>query len=296
MIDSKKYTVRKRSKTTLKSLADKVGRGERIVGMECHDTPSAIMAEELGMDLLCCGSPGPMGLFGHESMADVDFDEQIYMLKAVLRGARTPFIICNMPNTTASISVEDAVRNAARIAHTGADGVHIEPSLGTIPMIRGIVAAGIPIIGHFGVQGERAVMSSGYAPRGRQADDAVKIVHLIEQCIDAGISIALLEHTSEELTKWCHENLPIPIASLGSGPYASGIFHVSCDIIGCSVFPIPPKRETFANVWQVMKDAYSAYFEAAKRGDYPKRENSHHMTNAEYRRFVDLIERRSTPA
>ncbi len=80
-----------KTKTTLKVLAGKVSRGERIVGMECHDAPSAIMAEELGMDLLCCGSPGPTGLFGHKSMADVDFEEQLYMLQAVLRGASSPF-------------------------------------------------------------------------------------------------------------------------------------------------------------------------------------------------------------
>ncbi len=273
-------------KTTLKALAGKIQRGERIVGMECHDTPSAIMAEELGMDLLCCGSPGPMGLFGHKSMADVDFEEQLYMLQAVLRGASTPFISCNMPNTTACISVDDAVRNAARIAHLGADSVHIEPTPGMLPMVKGIVTAGIPVIAHFGVQGERSVMSSGYAPRGREAEDAVGIVDQIEQYIEVGISIVLLEHTSVELTKWCHENLPVPVASLGSGPYASGIFHVSSDIIGCSVFPIPPKRQTFGNVWQNMKDAYTAYFDAAKNGDYPRLENSHHMEPEEFEKFL----------
>ena len=216
------------------------------------------------------------------------------MLQAVLRGASTPFISCNMPNTTASISIEDAIRNAARIAHLGADSVHIEPSLGTLPMVKGIISAGIPVIAHFGVQGERAVMAGGYAPRGRDAEDALKIIHEIEEFIEIGISIVLLEHVSEELTRWCHENLPIPIASLGSGPYASGIFHVSRDIIGCSVFPTPPKRESFGNVWQNMKDAYSAYFEAAKSGAYPKLENSHHMPEEEHDKFLELVTKRVT--
>ncbi len=283
---------RTKVKTTLKVLAGKVNRGERIVGMECHDTPSAIMAEDLGMDLLCCGSPGPMGLFGHKSMADVDFEEQLYMLQAVLRGANSPFISCNMPNTTASISVEDAVRNAARIARLGADSVHIEPSLGTLPMVKAVIDAGIPVIAHFGVQGERAVMAGGYAPRGKKAEDAIKIVEEIERFIEIGVSIVLLEHVSEELTRWCHENLPVPIASLGSGPYASGIFHVSSDIIGCSVFPTPPKRQSFGNVWGNMLEAYSAYFEAAKSGEYPKLENSHHMEIEEYDKFLDQVERR----
>lgn len=279
----------KRRKTRLKHLAEKIGRGERIVGMECHDTPSAMMAEELGMDLLCCGSPGPMGLMGHPTMATVDYEEQLYMLEAVLRGASSPFIICNMPNTTACISIEESVRNAARIVHLGADGVHIEPSLGTVPHLKAIVDAGIPVVGHFGVQGERAVMSSGYAPRGTTAEDAAGIVELIKASAEAGIFAALLEHTSVELTKWCYENLGIPIASLGSGPYAHGIFHVSSDIIGCSVFPIPPKRQPFGDVWKNMNDAYTAYFSAATGGDFPKLENSHSMDKGEFEKFEKMV-------
>lgn len=279
----------KRPKVRLKHLAEKVARGERIVGMECHDTPSAIMAEELEMDLLCCGSPGPMGLFGHSTMATVDFEEQLYMLAGVLRGASTPFIICNMPNTTVGISPEESVRNAARVVRLGADGVHIEPSMGTVPHIRAIVDAGIPVVGHFGVQGERAVMNSGYAPAGRTAEEAREIVDLVKACIDAGIMAALFEHTAVELTKWCYENLPIAVASLGSGPHAHGIFHVSSDIIGCSAFPIPPKRQVFGNVWQDMKKAYAAYSEAAHAGAFPNPDMSHHMHDGEADKLMNML-------
>ncbi len=278
-----------RRKTRLKHLAEKVQRGERIIGMECHDTPSAMMAEELGMYLLYCGSPGPMGLMGHKSMATVDFEEQLYMLQGVLRGASSPFIICNMPNTTACISIEDSVRNAARVVKLGADGVHIEPSLGTVPHIRAIVDAGIPVVGHFGVQGERAVMNSGHAPAGRTAKEAADIVRLVRASIDAGIFAALFEHTSVELTKWCYENLPVAVASLGSGPYAHGIFHVSSDIIGCSVFPIPPKREVFGDVWGEMQKAYSAYVQATRSGAFPNPDLSHTMPEGEFARFLSDV-------
>lgn len=278
-----------RRKTRLKHLAEKVQKGERIIGMECHDTPSAIMAEELGMDLLCCGSPGPMGLMGHKSMATVDFDEQLYMLQGVLRGAQSPFIICNMPNTTAAISIEESVRNAARVVKLGADGVHIEPSLGTVPHIRAIVDAGIPVVGHFGVQGERAVMNSGHAPAGRTAEEAAAILTLVRASIEAGIFAALFEHTSVELTKWCYENLPVAVASLGSGPYAHGIFHVSSDIIGCSVFPIPPKRQVYGDVWGEMRRAYGAYFKAAQGGQFPDPALSHEMHPGEFDRFHAMV-------
>lgn len=279
-----------RGKVTLKRLAAKKAAGEKIIGMEAHDTPTAIMADEIGLDILCCGSPGPMGMFGHENMADVDFDEQLYMLQAVLRGAKCAFILCNMPNTTTSISVERAVENAARIARLGADGVHIEPSLATIPAIEAITGAGIPVVSHLGVQGERGVFSSGYAPRGRDAGDAAAIVTLAHACVAAGTAAVLMEHASEELTRYLWETLPVPVLSLGSGPYADGIFHVSSDIIGCSVFPTPPQRESFADVWSVMKDAYQGYFDAARGGAYPKAENSWHMRDGELDRLMERLQ------
>ena len=279
-----------RNKMTLKRLGAKKAAGEKIIGMEAHDTPTAIMADEIGFDILCCGSPGPMGLFGHESMADVDFEEQLYMLQAVLRGAKHAFVLCNMTNTTASISVERAVENAARIAHLGADGVHIEPSLGTIPAIRAITDAGIPVVSHLGVQGERGVFSSGYAPRGRDAGDAYAIVELAHACVAAGTVAVLMEHTSEELTRYLWETLPVPVLSLGSGPYTDGIFHVSRDIIGCSVFPTPPGRGSFADVWGVMKGAYQAYFDAALGGTYPSPDNSWHMREGEFDLFLQRVQ------
>jgi len=279
----------KRKKTRLKDLAAKVQKGERIVGMECHDTPSAIIAQELGMDLLCCGSPGPMGLMGHKSMATVDFEEQLYMLEGVLRGASSPFIICNMPNTTACISIEESVRNAARVVKLGADGVHIEPSMGTVDHIEAIVAAGIPVVGHFGVQGERAVMNSGHAPAGTTAEEAAQIIELVKASIDAGIFAALFEHTAVEVTRWCYENLPVATASLGSGPYAHGIFHVSSDIIGCSVFPIPPKREVFGDVMGEMRKAYTAYFERAADGRFPNPDLSHQMKEGEADKLASAV-------
>ncbi len=278
-----------RKKVTLKRLAAKKVAGTKIIGMEAHDTPTAIMADEIGLDVLCCGSPGPMGMFGHPTMADVDFEEQLYMLQAVLRGAKYAFVLCNLPNTTASISVERAVENAARVAHLGADGVHIEPSLSTVPAIEAITGAGIPVVSHLGVQGERAVSSSGYAPRGRDAADAMAIVELAHACVRAGTVAILMEHSSEELTRYLWETLPVPVLSLGSGPYADGIFHVSRDIIGCSVFPTPPQRGRFADVWGVMKDAYQAYFDAVSNSSYPAPESSWHMHAGELDRFRDML-------
>ena len=132
-------------------------------------------------------------------------------------------------------------------------------------------------------------MNSGHAPAGRTAEEAASILELVKASIDAGIFAALFEHTSVELTKWCYENLPVAVASLGSGPHAHGIFHVSSDIIGCSVFPIPPKREVFGDVMGEMRKAYTTYFERAHGGQFPNPDLSHHMHEGEAEKMASLL-------
>jgi 3-methyl-2-oxobutanoate hydroxymethyltransferase len=159
-----------------------------------------------------------------------------------------------------------------------------------LPKVQAIADAGIPVVGHFGV-GDRSLLE-GFLPRGRCADDAHRLVDLIEAAIDAGVVMVLLEHVSEELSRWCWQNLPVPVLSLGSGPYAHGQFHVSSDIIGCSATPVPPKRQAFANVWGVMQEAYTAYMEAARSGAFPQSDHVHRMRGDEHERFLALMETR----
>ena len=241
-------TVSHRKKITLQTLARKIDGGKKIIGMECHDTTSAMIAEELGMDILCCSSPGPVCMMGHASADTVEFDELLFMFKGVLRGAVTPFMVCNLPNTTVCVSTEEAVRNADRVMKLGGDGVHIEPTLGMMPMVKAIA--------------------------------------------DAGIVAVLIEHATSEVTRWCSDNLKVPVISLGAGADADGIFHVSSDVIGCSVHPIPPKREVFGDIRQNMHDAYSAYINAARSGAFPKPKHCHYMPDEEKRRFLDLMDNR----
>jgi 3-methyl-2-oxobutanoate hydroxymethyltransferase len=40
-----------------------------------------------------------------------------------------------------------------------------------------------------------------------------------------------------------------------------------------------------------MKDAYTAYYEAVQSGAYPRVEESHHMHEGEFEKFLDLVDK-----
>ena len=71
---------------------------------------------------------------------------------AVRRGAPTAFIVGDMPYMSYQPSVETAIRNAGRfMAETGCDAIKLEGGASMADRIKGIADAGIPAIGHLGL-------------------------------------------------------------------------------------------------------------------------------------------------
>jgi Ketopantoate hydroxymethyltransferase len=50
------------------------------------DRRTAVVADRLGMDILCVSDTGGMILFGHQSTVSASFDEVMMMAKAIDRG------------------------------------------------------------------------------------------------------------------------------------------------------------------------------------------------------------------
>ena len=54
-----------RRKVTINQLRRKMREGEQIVQMAIYDYRSAVIADRLGIDILCVSDTGGMILFGH---------------------------------------------------------------------------------------------------------------------------------------------------------------------------------------------------------------------------------------
>ena len=56
-----------RKKVTIPMLMEKKKKGEPIVQLAVYDYETAIIADRVGIDILCVSDTGGMVLFGHES-------------------------------------------------------------------------------------------------------------------------------------------------------------------------------------------------------------------------------------
>ncbi|MEZ5646239.1 MAG: 3-methyl-2-oxobutanoate hydroxymethyltransferase [Burkholderiaceae bacterium] len=280
-----------RRKVTCKTLLEKKRRGEIIVALGVYDAPMAAIADEIGFDLLINGNAGPMSLLGHPTPMTVRFEEQLVLMQAVTRTARYGLTVGHMPFMTYHRSIEDAIRNASKlIAEGGADAVKCEGNKHTAKVVTEIVRAGIPVMGHMGMQASRKLEQSGYGFKGRTAEEAARIVEDTRAFVEAGVFGIILEYVPNEITQYLAKTMPVPIISVGGGPSPDGIYIASSDVVGYSAFPKPKHEASFVDARTIIQQGLTQYKEEVLNRQYPYTEFTQHMAPQEHEKFLSIVE------
>ena len=97
-------------KLPLPELSAMKRRGERIAMVTAYDAPGARFAEDAGVDVILVGDTAAMVVLGHEgTTVPVTMDEMLFLTRTVVRAARRPVIVGDMPFGSYQVSDEDAV-------------------------------------------------------------------------------------------------------------------------------------------------------------------------------------------
>lgn len=282
----------KRRKVTVKGILDKKSKGEMIVALGVYDAPMAAISDEIGFDMLINGNAGPMSLLGHKHPMTVRFEEQLILTQAVSRVTQYGMVVGHMPYMTYHFSAEDAIRNAARlISEGGADAVKCEGNRHTAKIVAEIVQAGIPVMGHMGMQASRKLEQSGFGFKGRTAAEAAKIVDDTRAFVDAGAFAVIVEYIPVEITQYLAKALPIPVISVGGGASPDGVYLISGDAVGYSAFPRPKHEGSFVDVRPLIQQGLRQYKDEVLSKKYPYKEFVAHMTQQEHEKFLDIVEK-----
>src|SRR5207248_10985174 len=106
-------------KLPLPELAEMKRRGEKIVMVTAYDAPAGRLADAAGVDLILVGDSSGMVVHGRESTVPVTMEEILLMTQWVVRGAKRPIVVADMPFGSYEASDEEAVRNAVRLVKEG---------------------------------------------------------------------------------------------------------------------------------------------------------------------------------
>ena len=154
-----------RKKVTIPMLMKKKKEGEPIVQLAVYDYETAIIADRVGIDILCVSDTGGMVLFGHESTTSVSFEEVMFMAQAVKRGSQYGLRMVDMPYMSFHLSAQQAVDNAAKyVSQAGAEVMKCEGNQHHAKYIEAIVKAGIPVQGPLSMSNARVAPAARAGP------------------------------------------------------------------------------------------------------------------------------------
>ena len=276
-----------RKKITIRGLQKKMQEGEGIVQMAIYDYRSAVIADRLGIDILCVSDTGGMVLFGHESTVTVSFEEVMMMSQAVDRGSKYGLRMVDMPYWSFHVSPEQAVENAGKfVSRANAEVMKCEGNQHHAKNIEAIVKAGIPVQGHIGVTPMRMPQLGGFFAQGKTSDRAKELIDDAMAMVDAGCFSIMCEVTSQEVCEYLTEMLPVPVISLGAGNRAHGVHIITSDLFHLYEEHTPRHSKIYHDLIPIMENVFTQYRDEVKSRVYPGPEHTVYMNDQEIAKFA----------
>ena len=280
-----------RKKLTPSGFFKKASEGKPITWLTCYDYPTAYFQEQAGVDMILVGDSLGMTMLGYDSTLPVTMDDMIRHSAAVRRGAPNTWVVGDMPYMTYQPSVETAIINAGRfMAEAGCDSVKLEGGASMADRIRGIVDAGIPVIGHLGLTPQSVSSLGGFRLQGKSAETAKKIVDDAKALEEAGVFMILLEMVPDRLCQLITERAnDCLIMSLGSGPYAHGQLLIYHDAFGLYPKFKPRMAKVFADAGSVIREGLELYVKEVTDKTFPAPENWFGMPDDQFEELIKML-------
>jgi 3-methyl-2-oxobutanoate hydroxymethyltransferase len=255
---------------TISQIKAMKAKGEKIVMLTAYDYSTARLVDEAGIPLILVGDSLGMVVLGYESTIPVTMDEMLHHTKAVVRGTRQAMVIGDMPFMTYHISIEDALRNAARfIQEAGAQAVKLEGGVTVAEKVRRIVDCGIPVMGHIGLTPQSIHQFGGFKMQGKTPEAAARLLEDAKALEQAGAFAIVLETIPSDLGRLITDKISIPTIGIGAGPDCDGQVQVINDILGSFSDFVPKHAKQYVKLTDVISKAVTQYRDEVKAGKFP---------------------------
>ncbi|MCW4040357.1 MAG: 3-methyl-2-oxobutanoate hydroxymethyltransferase [Candidatus Bathyarchaeota archaeon] len=275
-------------KVTLRQLLRMKRRSEKIVWVVLYDWPTAMLADQAGIDMILVGDSVAMTMLGLPSTLPITLDVMLHHAQAVIRGVKRAFVVGDMPFMS-YVTAEDAIKNAGELLRVGCDAVKLEGGESVAPIVKAVVSAGIPVIGHLGLTPQSVSLLGGYHVQGRTAEAALQIVTDAQALEAAGAFGVLLENIPTEVAKTIAEQTSFLTFSIGGGPDTAGQLLLSHDVLGLTLGLKPVFAKSYANIAEQIKSAFQTYEREVRSGQYPTEEYLSHMRDGEYEKLLKRL-------
>jgi 3-methyl-2-oxobutanoate hydroxymethyltransferase len=255
------------------------GSGERLVMITAYDAPSARTAHKAGVDMILVGDSLAMVMLGYDDTLQVTVADIAHHTAAVARGLAAseasgvaharPLVIGDLPWMGYHTDISEAVRNAAALVRAGAGCVKLEGGRKRLPVIKAILDAEIPVMGHIGLTPQSVNAMGGFKVQGKALAQARELIDDAVALADAGCFGLVLEGVPDMLGKVIADTVDIPVIGIGAGVGCDGQVLVWHDLLGIEERMAPKFVRRFADVGSVTQAGVEAYVAAVRDGSFP---------------------------
>ena len=250
--------------------------GEKISMLTAYDFSMAKIVDAAGMDIILVGDSASNVMAGHETTLPITLDQMIYHASAVVRAVKRSFVVVYIPFGNYQGNSSEALRSAIRIMkESGAHAVKVEGGAEIKESVARILSAGVPVMGHLGLTPQSIYKFGTYAVRAKEEEEAEKLLEdakLLEAC---GCFALVLEKIPAALAKRVAEALTIPVIGIGAGPDVDGQVLVMHDMLGITQEFKPRFLRAYADLNQIMTQAFQQYIADVKTKDFPNSSESY---------------------
>ena len=263
-------------KNTAATFAAAKAKGEKLSMLTAYDYSTAKLEDESGINGILVGDSLGNVVLGYEDTISVTMEDMIHHGAAVARGAKKALVVVDMPFMSYEVTVEEAVRNAGRLMKEGRAGaVKLEGGVRVAEQIRAIVKAGIPVMGHIGLTPQSINVFGGFKVQGKSEEAARALLADAKAVEEAGAFAVVIEAVPAALAQMITDAVSIPTIGIGAGAGCDGQILVYQDMLGMFSDFTPKFVKRYANVGEIMREAFANYAAEVASGAFPTEEHTY---------------------
>lgn len=274
------------SRLTISKFKAKKRAGKRISMLTAYAYPFARIFDEAGIDAILVGDSLANVVLGLDSTKDVTMDQMIYHAKAVARGVKNALVIGDMPFEAYQKNPKLAVKNAKRfIREGGCHAVKIEWFPKCLWVVKNVIAAGIPVMGHIGLTPQTAQALGGFKVQGKDAESSRRIIEQAIALEKLGCFSLVLECVPDKVARLITKNVKIPTIGIGAGNGCDGQILVMHDMLGLYDRFTPKFVKKYLDGIAVVRRAVGRYRKDVLAGKFPSKKQSFSIQDEEFEKL-----------
>jgi 3-methyl-2-oxobutanoate hydroxymethyltransferase len=263
-------------KVTVETIRRKVDKGEKIVTVTAYDYFTAKYADRAGVDIILVGDSLGNVMLGYENTLPVTMEDMLHHTKAVKRCKPRAMVVGDMPFMSYQAGLDQAVANAGRfVKEAGADAVKLEGGVQVLDAVRGLLRAGIPVMGHVGLTPQSILKFGGYRIQGRGEEGAAAVTKDARALDDAGCFSMVLEGIPAALGAEITSAVRAATIGIGAGPGCDGQVLVCHDLLGINDEISPKFVRKYASLGEEIQRAFESFAKDVRAGSFPSKDESY---------------------